>query len=200
MRLLLFSDLHCDRNQAAVLVQMSREMDVVVGAGDFATCQRGLQPTIDSLSAIDRPTVLVPGNAESIEELRAACRGWVSARPLHGESVEIDGVTFFGIGGAIPPTPFGEWSWDHTEEAAVALLSKLPRGGVLVTHSPPRGFLDRDGGGRSLGSTAVRDGMDRTSPRLVVCGHIHASGGRSETAGGTTIINAGPAGMVWDLD
>jgi Icc-related predicted phosphoesterase len=108
-------------------------------------------------------------------------------------------VTFFGIGGAIPTTPFGKWSWDHTEQAAAALLTGLPERCVLVTHSPPRGFLDRDGGGRSLGSVAVREAVDRTSPRLVVCGHIHASGGRLEAAGETTIINAGPAGIVWDL-
>lgn len=199
MKLLLFSDLHCDLRQAAALVRMSAEVDVVVAAGDFANCRKGLEPTIAALSAITQPTVLVPGNAESIEELRAACRGWKSAHPLHGNGVVIKGQTFFGLGGAIPETPFGHWSWDHSEEEAARLLELAPRGCVLVTHSPPRGLVDRDHQGRSFGSTAVREAIDRMQPRLVVCGHIHASAGKSETVGATTVVNAGPTGFVWEL-
>ncbi|MCA9052419.1 MAG: metallophosphoesterase family protein, partial [Planctomycetaceae bacterium] len=149
MKLLLFSDLHCNLPQAAALVEQSREVDVLVGAGDFGNCRRGLQTTIDALSAIDRPTVLVAGNAESIEELRAACGCWSTAIPLHGESVVIDDVPFFGLGCAIPETPFGDWSWDHSESAAAAWLEGAPIGGVLVSHSPPKGTLDCDSGRRS---------------------------------------------------
>jgi Icc-related predicted phosphoesterase len=40
----------------------------------------------------------------------------------------------------------------------------------------------------------------RKKPKLVVCGHIHGSAGQIEKFGETTIINAGPAGIVWDLE
>ena len=62
MKILAFSDLHCDLEQAARLSAMSEEADLVVGAGDFASVHSGLGETIDALSGIQTPTVLVPGN------------------------------------------------------------------------------------------------------------------------------------------
>lgn len=198
-RLLLFSDVHSDRAACRRLVDRSSEVDVVVGAGDFATMRRNLQATIDVLSAIDVPTVLVPGNAESVEELRSACAHWEAATVLHGEGAEIDGLSFYGIGGGIPVTPFGDWSYDFTEEAAEDLLADCPSGGVLVSHSPPKNAVDRDSNGRHLGSTAVRAAIEEKSPALTVCGHIHGSWGEEAEIGGTTVVNAGPQGRIVEL-
>ena len=36
-------------------------------------------------------------------------------------------------------------------------------------------------------------------PALVVCGHIHASGGQTAHIGATPVINAGPDGIKWEL-
>ena len=72
MKLLAFSDLHRDLGQAAQLVEMSAEADVVIGAGDFASVHEGLEETIAALAAIETPTVLVPGNNETEEALREA--------------------------------------------------------------------------------------------------------------------------------
>ena len=52
MKLLAFSDLHRDLGQAATLVEMAAEADVVIGAGDFASVHEGLEETIDALAAI----------------------------------------------------------------------------------------------------------------------------------------------------
>lgn len=199
MKLLLCSDIHCDTAAARRIVEKSNEVDVVIGAGDFATCRRGLQSTIDVLRRIDRPTVLVAGNAETTEELRTACDDWPSAHVLHGSGVTVEDVNFFGLGGAVPETPFGDWSYDLSEDTARTLLNDCPAGAVLVTHSPPQGAVDRDSGGRSLGSAAVLKTIERTQPRLVVCGHIHASAGRVELVGETPVTNAGPMGTVFDL-
>ncbi len=92
MRLLAFSDLHRDLDQAAELVEMSAEADIVVGAGDFASVHEGLQETIDALAAISAPTLLVPGNNETEDALREAAAGWSAATVLHGEATEVDGV------------------------------------------------------------------------------------------------------------
>ncbi|MBV9945075.1 MAG: hypothetical protein JO262_23330, partial [Solirubrobacterales bacterium] len=53
-----FSDIYRDRDQAAHLVELAREADVVVGAGDYATMRMGLESTVEALSAIAVPTVL----------------------------------------------------------------------------------------------------------------------------------------------
>lgn len=199
MRLLLFSDIHCDLVAAASLVDRSGDVDVAVGAGDFANMHSGLQPTIDALSAIKCPTLLVPGNGETFEALQAAVADWPSARVLHGTGVTLDGIDFFGIGGGIPRTPFGSWSYDFSEDEARDLLSACPSNCVLITHSPARGLLDVASSGISLGSDAIFETIDRCRPQLVVCGHIHACGGRTVEFNDTKIVNAGPAGVVVDL-
>jgi Icc-related predicted phosphoesterase len=199
LKLLLCSDLHCDVAAAKRLVALVASVDVFVCAGDFANVRRGISKTIDVLRAINCPAVLVAGNAETTDELTAACRGWISAHVLHGTAMTIDGVPFFGLGGAVPVTPFGSWSYDLTEDEAAALLTDCPPDCVLVTHSPPKGAVDRDSGGRSLGSTAVRDAIQRVRPRLVVCGHIHGSAGQEAMLGSTPVVNAGPAGEIREI-
>ena len=59
MKLLAFSDLHRDLDQAAELVAMSAEADAVIGAGDFASVHKGLDETIEALAAIETPFCLV---------------------------------------------------------------------------------------------------------------------------------------------
>jgi Icc-related predicted phosphoesterase len=196
MKLLLFSDLHSDFRTASNLVKMSKNVDVVIGAGDFCIGRRGLAKIINALVPIEKPTVLVPGNSESEEELINACRLWQSAHVLHGSRITIEDIDFFGIGGGIPITPFGAWSYDFTEEEAFELLRGCPAGCILVSHSPPKGILDRSSDGKSLGSRAVRETVDTKNPGLVVCGHIHASSGMSDRFGNTVVINAGPDGIV----
>lgn len=198
MKLLLFSDLHRDLQRAADLVDRSPDADVAVCAGDLAIQRRGLREIVDVLSGIEIPTVLVPGNGESADELREACSAWPAARVLHGSGTEIDGVSFWGLGGGVPVTPFGSWSWDHSEASARELLSGCPTGGVLVTHSPPRGHVDV-ADGRHLGSEAVLEAVEDKAPRLVVCGHIHSAWREEAYLGPTHIVNAGPDGLVVEL-
>jgi len=199
LRLLLFSDLHADAGAARRLLERAKSFDVVIGAGDFGNVRRQIDVCIDVLREIDRPAILVPGNNESLEELTEACRSWPSAHVLHGSAVNVGGVEFFGLGGGVPVTPFGSWSYDFTEEQAVEMLAACPNGCVLVSHSPPKGVLDESSAGTSLGSTAVRDAVLAKHPRLVVCGHIHASAGRHAMLGTSPVVNAGPRGIEWEL-
>jgi len=198
MRLLLSSDVHRDRSLARGLVERSAEADVLVVAGDLAVMRNGLEETVELLAETDTPTVLVAGNGESADELARACEGWTAAHVLHGTGCTLAGVEFWGVGGAIPVTPFGAWSYDLPEEEARGLLADCPEGGVLVTHAPPYGHLD-ESGGKSLGSWAVLEAVQRARPRLAVCGHIHAHWERQSTEGETRIVNAGPRGVWFDL-
>ena len=195
MKLLLFSDVHVSLRHCKHLVQLSEEADLVIGAGDFGSLRSGIKRTISWLSGIEKPTVLVPGNAESYEELVAACQSWSQSRVLHGSSCEVLGLQFYGIGGGIPITPFGSWSYDFSEDQARELLKECPSNGILVSHSPPFEILDVSSRGQHLGSTAVRETIISKTPRLVVCGHIHESAGKQAQFGGTTVVNAGPRGM-----
>ena len=198
MKVLAVSDLHSDLRAAASLVERSRAVDVVVMAGDLCNAHQQLERVVGVLAGIAVPTVLVAGNNETTAELRDACEDLPHFHVLHSSGVEIAGVQFWGVGGGIPVTPFGAWSYDFAEDQAEPLLSECPVGGILVTHSPPFGVLDVASNGKQLGSTAIRAAIDRFRPRLVVCGHIHASGGKRVMVGDTTVINAGPAGLTWE--
>ena len=199
MKILCFSDLHCDKEAAERLLAASADVDVVIGAGDFAIRRGGLADTLDVLSQITKPSVLVAGNGESFEELAEAARNWPSAHVLHGNGCEIDGVPFWGVGGGIPITPFGSWSYDFDEQQASQLLADCPRDGVLVVHSPPIDTVDHDTNGKIRGSQAIRDTVEAKIPKLVVCGHIHSDWEKTTSLGPSRILNAGPRGVVIDL-
>ncbi len=199
MRLLLFSDLHRDQVAATALVEKAADADLVIGAGDFATCRQGVEDCLEILQRIACPAILVPGNGESFAELQSACQNWSQAHVLHGSGVRLRGVDFFGIGGGIPVTPFGAWSWDFTEAEAEPLLADCPPQAVLVSHSPPQGLVDIDSDGEHRGSQTIRQAIERFSLKLIVCGHIHDSWEQQQTAGQTIVINAGPRGVWFDL-
>lgn len=199
MKLLAFSDLHCDLDQAVRLVELSAGADVVVGAGDFASVHSGLEETIGALAAIETPTILVPGNNETDEALRESAGGWGAAQVLHdGESTEIGGIEFVGLGAGIPTTPW-DWSFDLTDEEAADRLAGVPADSVLVLHSPPHGHCDASSAGDHLGSPAITAAIEASRPRLAVCGHIHESWGERSRIGETEVANLGPAGAFFEI-
>jgi uncharacterized protein len=198
VRLLAFSDLHRDLDQARTLVERSSEADAVIAAGDFASVHEGLEETVDALKPITAPTILVPGNNETEDALRTACEGWESATVLHGQGAELDGRTFFGLGAGIPITPW-DWSFDLDEEQAAERLAACPEGAVLVVHSPPKGHCDTSSSGDHLGSEAILEAIEAKRPPLAVCGHIHEAWGAEDDVGQTKVINLGPSGRLIDL-
>ena len=194
MKLLAFSDLHRDLDQATSLVERSSEADVVIAAGDFASVHEGLDEIIVALRPISVPTVLVPRGSA----LRDACQGWDGATVLHGQGIEIDGTQFFGLGAGIPVTPW-DWSFDLDEEQAAERLAGCPEGAVLVVHSPPEGHCDTSSSGDHLGSTAILETIEAKRPPLAVCGHIHEAWGARDEVGPTTVINLGPSGRIIEI-
>lgn len=198
MKLLLFCDVHCDENRCKHIVELSKQADVVIGSGDYATFRQGLDETIGYLSPIETPTLLVFGNHESQEELFHACRGWEFARILHGDAATVQGQVFFGIGGCTPVSPFGDWSVDVPEETASELLEKAPENCILITHSPPFECLDLAHNNQHLGSRAIRQFIETRKPGFVVCGHIHETWNCRDTIGTVSVINPGPGGILFE--
>lgn len=190
MKILAFSDLHMARARARDIVAASAEADLVIGAGDFCNMRQGIDEAMAMLAGITRPFVLVPGNAESLDELRGAAPA--GATILHGSGVEVSGLKLFGLGHAVPETPFGQWSCDISEAEAERLLAECSVADVLVLHSPPKGLADATSTGLSVGSTAIREAIVRIQPKLAVCGHIHDSWGQRGTIGATEVVNLGP--------
>lgn len=90
---------------------------------------------------------------------------------------------------------FGGWSYMLSEEQLTAYYAAIPKDvDILVTHGPPYGHGDKSyvtmigGGDPHVGSKALRDHIERTKPKLVVCGHIHGGYG-SYKIGETDVYN-----------
>ena len=196
-RVFAFSDLHHSRARAEALVEKSAEADLVIGAGDFCNHRENLAGALSLLAGLKRPVALVPGNAESADELEEAAHAGMTV--LHGADATLAGVSLFGLGYGVPVTPFGDWSCDLTEEEAAALLARLDKVDILVCHSPPKGVADRTSAGQSVGSTAIRDAIERTQPGLVLCGHIHDSWGVEGHIGASRVVNLGPEGRFFEV-
>jgi len=197
MKILAFSDLHLARPRAADLVAASRDADLVIGAGDFCNYRQGIDKAMAMLDGIEAPFVTVPGNNESLEELKgAAPEGMII---LHGEGVEIGGLKLFGLGYGVPVTPFGEWSCDLSEDAAEEMLGRCEAADILITHSPPKGIGDRIPNGMHLGSTAIAAAIGRIAPSLALCGHIHEGWGQEGTIGTSRVVNLGPTVNWFEL-
>jgi len=198
MRILAFSDLHHSVRHAAALVGASAEADLVIGAGDFCNMRKGLDQAMGLLAGITAPMIIVPGNAESADELRAAAPD--RATVLHGEGCDFNGLRLFGLGYGVPVTPFGAWSCDLAETAAEEMLDHCPHADILILHSPPRGVADITSQGQSVGSTAIRAAIERLQPRYAFCGHIHDSWGKSGRIGATRVVNLGPTPTWFEID
>ncbi len=197
MRILAFSDLHHSRRRAEALVAASRDADLVIGAGDFCNMRDNAPGAMSLLANIARPFVMVPGNAESLDELTDAAHEGMTV--LHGSGCEVAGLKLFGLGYGVPVTPFGDWSCDLTEEEAAAMLAPCERADILISHSPPKGVADVASTGQSVGSLAVHEAIERVQPRLVFCGHIHDSWGVEGQIGATRVINLGPEPNFFEL-
>lgn len=72
------------------------------------------------------------------------------------------------------------FSQQRSSDAARYAAATIPEDtDILLTHGPPQGFLDSEGGqGRRLGCAHLMHRMIEVGPRLTLCGHIHEERGR----------------------
>jgi Icc-related predicted phosphoesterase len=137
------------------------------------------------------PVLAVAGNCDSAEidaELAALGVG------LHAQGVTIDGVGFHGLSG-IPPWRSAMYQFSEAElaEALAAGHAQVVAASrrILLAHVPPQGCrADRTHFFQHVGSTAVREFLDRAQPALAFCGHVHEAHG-VEQLGETIVVNCG---------
>ena len=190
MKIIAFSDLHLVEELAVDLVTASVGADLVIGAGDFCNTRQGLPRAMEMLAGIAAPMVVVPGNAESAEELHGCALPFMTV--LHGQAAEVEGLRIFGLGGGIPETPFGDWSFDLSDRAAARELAKAGEIDILVTHSPPKDAGDTTSAGLSIGSESILAAIQTLQPKLAVYGHVHDCWGYRGQIGATQCANLGP--------
>ena len=199
VKILAFSDLHRDLEQAAKLVELAADADVVIGAGDFASVHEGLAETIAALAPIETPTVLVPGNNETEEALREASAVWDAAAVLHGESRIDRGRRVLRPRRRYPRHPLGLELRPRRGGGRLD-AGRLPREArsssstrrrrATATRTPPA---------TTSAATRCCEGIEEKRPRIAVCGHIHESWGCESQVGEIPVRNLGPGGTWIEL-
>jgi len=197
MKILALTDIHGKYETAGAIIG-AESPDVVVVGGDLTTLG-SLKEASDAIGMFTgrcRRVLCVAGNMDLPEHddmfFRMGCS-------INGRGRTIDGVGFFGVSAA-PHSPL-KTPYEISEERIMALA----RSGhadvadaeikIFVPHAPPRGTrLDVIGNGQHVGSTAVREFIDRHKPDVTICGHIHEARGTDEIDGAPA-VNCGQASL-----
>ena len=117
---------------------------------------------------------------------------------LHKRFIGIKKTGVLGFGGS-SPTPFhtpSEFSEKEIEESLEVLINEVaklePEQLIFFTHCPPKNTKADELPNGHVGSTAIRQIIDKHQPNLCVCGHIHEARS-TDFVGSTKIINVGPS-------
>ena len=164
-----FSDTHGQHEYLKIPVKT----DVLIFAGDFS----GLSDMLSTIAFYkwfqEQPgthKILVPGNHDYYVE-SMGIQDWCHV--LINSWVSIDGYMFFGS----PYTPtFMNWNYMKSEAELSRMYEYFPEiVEILITHGPPYNILDNFEGDR-IGSTALRNYVDKIQPLHHIFGHNHEKG------------------------
>ena len=108
---------------------------------------------------------------------------------LEHYSKTIQEIIFYGI----PSTPwFYDWAFNihrNTIEMRTIWNDMNPDTDILISHGPPKSFLDITKEGDSVGCKTMLETLLIKKPKIVICGHIHEGYGRAVLPTGTKIYN-----------
>ncbi len=195
MRILAISDVHGDLRGLRALREREGAADLLLVCGDL-THGGGAQKAAAAageIAGLFPDWLAVPGNMDRPEVLSFLQS---VGRNLHGAGFRRGPVGLAGVG-ACPPTPFST-PFELPDDTLGALFETAAQAvddcpvRVFVSHAPPKDTaLDRVRAGFHVGSAAVRRVVESRQPHVLVCGHIHESGGQ-DRLGRTLAFNPGP--------
>lgn len=168
--------------------------DILIFAGDMSVCRTvqdvaGFNAFLKDLPHVHK--IVVGGNHDhllaSSPDLGQALLQ--DAVYIQDSAIIIDGITIYGS------------PWQPTFNTRACDAFALPRGeairkkwemipedtDILITHSPPCGIMDEDGG-ISHGCSDLLERVQLIQPRFHIFGHIHNHNGM-QTIGSTRFVN-----------
>lgn len=187
MKLLAVADIHGKLSKLAIIEENIEKWhpDVLIIAGDMSRYGRSAYLP-GWLKARNLPIITVRGNTDP-KRLDKDISASSNIFPLHLEKAVLKGIPFVGISGAIP-IPFRTRVQFRQKETFRVLKTLLEKETILIAHPPPLGFLDSVMNRFHAGCRPLRDVIQECQPRLVICGHIHESPGKT-TIGRTVVVN-----------
>ncbi|MCI0707812.1 MAG: metallophosphoesterase [Ignavibacteriae bacterium] len=197
MRILAFSDIHGSYKKVNEILARELAYDLILIAGDLTTAgsPKEAEDALKLFQSHGKVVLVVAGNMDPPELETTFSSLDVS---INARGVVKDSVGFFGVS-ASPFTPMNT-PYEISEEEILQRAEKgwgdvaRARWKIFVPHAPPRDTkVDKIGSGAHVGSTSVREFIEKHQLDIVVCGHIHEARGL-DAIGKTEIVNCGPAG------
>ncbi|MFT4282824.1 MAG: metallophosphoesterase family protein [Candidatus Woesearchaeota archaeon] len=193
MKILFFVDLHDDHESFLELKEKAKDVDLIVGAGDYSIFGNYLREILKEINNFNKPTYLIRGNHEFEEEMKEAIKGLKNLKYFHKEVKEINNIKFIFYGGD------GFSKKDKEFEVFTKKIAKTNKTTILVLHGPPnRTELDINYFGHT-GNESYTEFIKSYQPSLVICGHIHENSEKQDLINKTTIINPGPRGLILNV-
>lgn len=192
MKIIALPDLHTRGIEFLLEIAPAlREADLVLLPGDVTN-----KNTVEEISAI------VEYIRQHTPDILAVCGNWdgvtvdayltEQGMNLHCQTHLRDGITFWGVGGALPFIGRTEYTEEQFEAFFAQVSQHIQAPHILVCHQPPYDTVnDLNVAGEHTGSHSVRKWIERTQPLLCFTGHIHEGTG-TDIIGQTRIINPGP--------
>jgi len=166
------------------------------------------------LNSTGRPVFLVSGNREVIVDVLVKefqqlgkgpyelVREFKNIQYIDNKAVDFHGLKIYGlpfIPSDEPYIPAYERSQPFKERFDALRSAAVPgKPDIILSHSPPRGTLDKHSVAGYVGSAKVLAILNRKRPRYLFCGHIHESKGMMKV-GSTTVVNLGTTYELFDL-
>lgn len=199
IRLLALSDLHIRKNFPLDQIKKiitQEEITLIIISGDL-TIKGNVEKIKSILQEFDQfnlPVFYVPGNMDS--EKSTDIR-FSNIHPLHGRNKNYSGFNFIGLGGSNQTPFFTPYEMSENEIENIIKKTKAAINNddpiIFISHPPPKdSAADRVFSGKHVGSSIVRNFVDKFQPVLILCGHIHESKSISQI-GNTICINPGAA-------
>lgn len=195
MVIIAFADLHGHTSLIEPILRKESDVDVVLLAGDITHFggTMEIESIVSQIRCHAPTTFAVAGNCDYPE-----VESWMSDEglSLHGRCQILGNLAFVGAGSSLPcpgTTP-NECEEADFERCLNRAFSGVPPGmpAVLLAHEPPHGTkVDLAGRGGHVGSREVREAIERNTPLLCCCGHIHEAAGTDRVKNCLT-ANPGP--------
>lgn len=193
MRIIVFGDIHGHAEHIGRIEEISKASCVIVN-GDL-TNFGGKEVAKKVIQHIKRYNSNIYAQAGNLDQKEVEIYLTELGINLHGNGFIIEDVGIFGVGGS-NPTPFNT-PLEYTEKDIENFIQQgyqKVKGTplkIFVPHAPPFDTkVDMVFGGRHVGSTKVREFIEKYQPQVCATGHIHEARGM-DLMGSTIIINPG---------
>ena len=199
MKIFAASDVHGDTRWCEKLADRAsqEQADLVLLCGDLVLDESLTEGIIGPFVKKGLKVALLPGNHESAATTSFLAQKY-GATHLHGYSMKIGDVGFFGAGGAnVGPHFVDEDEMQELLQKSFDYIKDAKKK-VMVTHVHAQGSMSENISS-FLGSAAVKQAMNEFKPDVHLCGHIHECEGIEEKVGDTLSMNVGKGGKLFEL-